>query len=788
MLNYQVITENSQEDEQDTSIQVAELSNLENQDLRSSFSSDEDDNQSDLRLKTDFNINFDTKFQPSFKKKFQTNDALQPSKSASPISRGSWSRSRSEQQHYDFYSPPPTLRHASDRYFRFDTSPKASTRRKKFANYKQFSCLNLGQENRYFEYPVNFVEDRDLKIDTKNLFVNTDFPVRRLSAPSGRETTVNNQQLSQPLSNQQIASQQNLSIKTSPRTYKKRWNTVDDAYNVELPSILINDEQMNLPNVESLSSEQIYGTPDLSNYLNVSFNQSSPKSPTRLSSNDYTSNNKSARIQKSYSAGNNYNRNDDLNLDRSTDEHQMVLSRMKSAQDLKMQSLIYHQSSRSKSPRRLRPEIRRNPSWPANMSTIPTTTLPTLPVKQQITNYSSSSSSTSSENNTFVDRDSMKRRCSPHLILSNTHRLAIQQSLPTPPSTPANYENVWSKNSNYPLSSGNKKKPRSPTNLYQQSSSSSRKSPNLYPITCTDHQQPFNPSFKKQSRCFSAENREEARNSSKLRDINNNIYQMPSTVSSTNEFKSSNKYLISQQPQLYRTRSFNTTTAPVQITTLKKQNKKLNQLSSSSPTTASSSPSLSDINSEIRWRNALRNAIESSNFFNKKQENLSIYKPSQLRPNKKIVMRSNSDEKTVTNRHHAYYYSGQAARRKSRSFERSPTDEELVLIPLQMNQQQSKNKNKLKTQSSSDTVLVEPIEQLNLNQLQQAFSSESIQKDLNRNDVQESHRNNNSDRRQQSATSLNYIEIANKAKKSVTKHEIKNLARKLDLKSPDTDD
>lgn len=828
LLNYQVITENSQEDEPDTSMQAAELSNLENLDLRTSFSSCENQSCTNLNLdpkfETNLSIGFDTKFQPSFQSKIAASECLQgSSKSISPAPRTSWARSRSEQQHYNyFYSPPPSLRHPSDRYFEFDTSPRASARRKKFASYKQYSCLNLGDAG---QTPIKFINDENLHTNKSNmLFVNADFPLRRLSAPSGQEASISAVQsgrqldTGQPLlSSQQLVfqrpqlqqqrSHQNISKSPSPRAHKNgkysRWNTVDDAGNV--PSILINDEQMNLPQMESLSSEQIYGTPDPSYYyLNLpsksSSKQSSPKSASRLSSKDFIDRDfqRSNRIQKSYSAGNNY-RYDGL---APADQHQLALLKMRSAQDFDLAQSAnahhhHHHQSRAKSPRRLRAEMRRNPSWPASISALstPATT------KQQPVNYSSSTSSSSSENedNTQIEREPIKpntrRRFSPHLILSNTHKLACQQSLPTPPSTaPASYEATWQNSSNFALNAGlscARKKPRSPNQLYQ---SANRKSANLYPTNyqATSYQQATCSSAKNQSRCYSADNRETTSRDILIRDgATASIYQIPasSLLNSSESNKFANRYQqasVQQHPQLYRARSFNTAT-PVQFAALTRQQK-----SSSSPTT--SSPSLSDVNSEIRWRNAIESS--SVNFFVKHQrtpgEPVTIYKPSQLRTagtksSNKTVRRSNSDDKPTTSRR-AYYCSGpQSARRKSRSFDRSPTDEEISFVPLQ--NQQSKNKLKNQTtgqKSSSDTVLLEPIQQqLSLDQQQasKAFSSESIQKKEKESVVPPvaqptGHYYDKNNNPEHFDSACMYFEIANEAK-SISNDEVKKLAKKL---------
>ena len=755
ILNYQVITENSQEDEPDTSLQAVELSNLDNLNLRTSFSSDDENpsyenlNIDSSKFDTNLSIDFDTKFQPNFQNR---------SRSISPILRN-WSRSKSEcekQQYFDFFSPH-SQRHPCDRYF--DNSSIANARRKKFANYKQYSCLNLGDENRYADYPiVDFINDESLNVNRNNLFVNADFPSRRLSAPSGHQEAIDNQklilqqlvssqqQLKNQLSQQQLLSQQSLNHKTTPKLYSnkyQRWNTVDDAFNVDLnklPKITITDEQINLPNIES--SEQIYGAPDpvfLNNLTSKkssrsSSRQSSPKSPKSASHlKQYATDNlfrfDGAQLQKSYSAGNN-DCYDDLVL--INKQQQLVSSK---------QSSIVYQSARSKSPRRLRAEINRNPSWSANMSTLP-------PISIKKIDYTSSSTSSSDENEKTQTEEreliklNTRRRFSPHLILSNA------QSLPTPPATaPANYDTFFG-------TYNNKKKPRSPTNLYHQTSSS------YQPSSSTS-------SKKQPSRCYSADNRQTNR------DIHSKDNYQTSKLST-------NKYLTSNHPELYRTRSFNTTEE--QFTPLKKQQKRSN-----SPTTAttSSSPSLSDLNSEIKWRNAIRN--ESSNFFNKNVRTLdkvtattSIYKPSKIararspNNNDKVFKRSNSDEATITNRRAYYYLSSQvAARRKSRSFE-TPTDEEINLIQLENQLQSSKQKAKLKNQSSSDTVLVESIEQqLSLDQ-QLSFSTESIQK-------KGLDKDENADKKQ---FDLNYIEIANKAK-SITKDEIKSLAKKLELKSPD---
>lgn len=847
LLNYQVITENSEENEPDTSMQVAELSNLENVDLRTSFSSD---NQScenlnlDSKFDTNLSIGFDTKFQPTFQSKIQASECLRgSSKSISPVLRTPWSRSRSEQQHYNyFYSPPPSMRHPSDRYFEFDTSPRASARRKKFASYKQYSCLNLGAVGDPEQPPVDFINDENLRFNKQSnmLFVNTDFPLRRLSAPSGQEASITavqsssqqftgRQQLSQPLaSSQQLAirlsqqqihhqqqqlSQQNISKSPSPRSHKSgngkhgRWNksnTVDDACNV--PSIMINDRQMNLPQIESLSSEQIYGTPDPASYYYLNLpssksssskqsKQSSPKSASRLSSKDFGDSQRS-RIQKSYSAGNNY-RYDSLVDPVDKHQQQMAMLKMRSAQDFNLAH--HHQSSRAKSPRRLRAEIKQTPSWPASISTLSVPT--TSKQQQQPVNYSSTSSSSSSsssenEDNTQIEREPTKantrRRFSPHLILSNTHKLACQQSLPTPPSTaPAGYETAWTNSSNFALNSAggpgsscSRKKPRSPTTLYQ---SNNRKSANLYPninYQATGYQAVTCSSTKKPStRCYSADNRETARDLLIRDGSPAGIYQIPtSSLLSTGEASSkfTGRYQAStaqqQHPPLYRARSFNTA-APVQFPSLTRQQK-----SSSSPTT--SSPSLSDVNSEIRWRNAIESS--SANFFGKNSRTadkpLTIYKPSQLRAagvksSNRTVRRSNSDEKAATVRR-AYYCSGQqATRRKSKSFERSPTDEEIAFVPLQNPQQ----RNKLKNQSSSDTVLLEPIQQqLSLDQQQASFSSESIQKKENEPTPSASRhcdRNNNPEGPLYDSSCI-YFEIANEAK-SITNDEVKSLARKL---------
>ena len=819
LLNYQVITENSQEDEPDTSMQVAELSNLENLDLRTSFSSDNqscDNLNLDSKFDTNLSIGFNTKFQPSFQSKIHGSECLQSS-SKSPLLRTSWTRSRSEQQHYNFYSPPPSLRHPSDRYFEFDTSPRASARRKKFASYKQYSCLNLGDPE---QPPVNFINDENLHTNKANMLFAPDFPLRRLSAPSGQEASISaiqssrqfttqshlssQQQLAFQRSQQQLhqLSQQNISKSPSPRARKSgsgkysRWSTVDDAtVNLDLPSILINDEQMNLPQVDSLSSEQIYGTPDSSYYyLNLpskssSSKHSSPKSASRLSSKDFIGDFQQCnRIQKSYSAGNNY-RHDGLDP---VDKHQLAM-KMRSAQDFNLVQSSAHQSSRAKSPRRLRAEIKRNPSWPASISAL---SVPTATAKQQPVNYSSSTSSSSSENedNTQIEREPIKpntrRRFSPHLILSNTHKLAVQQSLPTPPSTaPASYEATWKNNSNFALNSSNscaRKKARSPTNLYQ---STNRKLANLYPNSyqaagyqqTTGYQQAAS-TAKKPSRCYSADNRETARDILIRDGTAASIYQIPESnlLNSGESNKFANKYQpVSQHPQLYRARSFNTATP--QFAPLTRRQK-----SSSSPTT--SSPSLSDVNSEIRWRNAIESS--SAVFFGKHSRTPdklpTIYKPSQLRTatksSNRTVRRSNSDDKTETSRR-AYYCSGQqATRRKSRSFDRSPTDEEITFIPLQSQQQSQQQKAKLKNQSSSDTVLLEPIQQqLSLDQQQasKAFSSESIQKNEKEPMITPASRhydkNNNPE---MFDSSCMYFEIANEAK-SITNDEVKKLVRRI---------
>lgn len=705
--NYQVITENSQEDEQEVdtaSVQAGDISNLENLEPRSSISSGNEQRKPELKSKL--------------------------SKSHSPNQRSNWSKNRakSEQQYnYDFYSPPPNTRyHRSDRFFEFNkTSPHASIRRKKFANSKQYSCVNLG-DNRCTDYPISFINDEQLNVNKNNLFVNTgDFPVRRLSAPSSQEANENQllqKQRQLPLSQQHLQqhklsqlSQQSLdnSSRRSSRPHNarkySRWNTIDNASNI--PSIMINDEHLNLPShLESLSNEQIYyGTHNLS-FLNLpsktTSRQASPKSSSRLSPKlDNELYNRSGTIQKSLSAGNNYRKSFNDELDKS-DYHELVLSKMKSAQDFDMiPSPFFYSTSKSKNPRRFRePKIKRNPSLPANIGQPSNFSFFSRTMQPTDKNFSFSSSSTSNES-----------------------------SLP-------NLDTSWISNSSYALNTSSRKKQRSPTN---------RKSTayNYFNF------QPLPSSSKKQLRCCSAKS-------------------------------FSNDYPTSPQPD-----------------NLRNQSKLTSKLSSSSPTTASSSPSLSDLNhSETKWRNA----IESSNFFaNLRTQEL--YKPSHLRvtlksPNK-LVKRSYSDEKAATNKR-AYCFQNVNVRRKSKSFDRSPTEEEFVLIPLQLNQKLKASK--LKNQSSSDTA-IEPVQQSEEQQV--SFSSESIQDiNLSKNSIKikhilnrqvstsKSHPDHNSDKNdnnasnQQPSFDLNYFEAVNYSK-NITEADIKDLARKLDdVKLKEADD